>query len=283
LEQSRNIVYTGAAPNQQLIPALRWGAANLGKRAFLVGSDYVFPHAANAILRDVAATYGVEIVGEAYLRLGEADVGQVVEHIQRAKPDFILNTLNGDTNQPFFRALRVQGLQSEAVPTISFSIAEPELALLDGRLVGDYVAWTYFMSLKTPENEAFVRAFRARYGDDRLVSDPMEAAYLSVKLWAGAVRDAGTTQIDAVRQALPHQHFNAPEGGIYVDALTQHTYKPIRIGKVRPDGMLDIVWDSGTPIAPIPFPPSRSRAEWQRFLDNLHSRWNGAWVAAPPG
>src|SRR5262249_49694858 len=159
---------------QQIIPAVKWSCSFLKKkRLLLVGSDYVFPRAANAIIRDYAVDLGADIVGEEYLPLGSADMGGVIKKIQDREPDMILNTINGDSNVAFFRALRKAGYTSEKLPTMSFSISEEELSNLSAKEAqGDYAARNYFQSIDTPENQDFVRAFHARYGPDRILSDP---------------------------------------------------------------------------------------------------------------
>jgi urea transport system substrate-binding protein len=201
LEQSPNIVYTGAAPNQQIIPAVKWCLTTLKKkRFFLVGSDYVFPRCANAIIRDQAQSLGGEIVGEEYLLLGSSDVGDLVRKIVAARPEAILNTINGDSNVAFFRALRAAGVTPDKVPTISFSISEEELSSLSTKdVVGSYAAWNYFHSVDRPQNHAFVKRFQAKYGKQRVVSDPMEAAYFGVHVWAQAVKEAGDKNVSALR------------------------------------------------------------------------------------
>ena len=202
LENSPNIIYTGAAPNQQILPAVKWCCSFLGKkRLFLVGSDYVFPRCANAIIRDQAAALGGEIIGEEYLLLGSQDTAGVVTKIAAAQPDIILNTINGDANVAFFRGLRAAGITAEKIPTISFSLAEEELTTLDTKdLVGDYAACNYFMSINRPQNHAFVRRFQAKFGPHRVTTDPMEAAYFGVHLWAKAVEAAGSTDVRAIRR-----------------------------------------------------------------------------------
>lgn len=179
LEQSPNVVYLGAVPNQQIIPAVAWLFAFGQKRKFfLVGSDYVFPRAANAIIRDELDELGAEIVGEEYLPLGSFDVQSVVDKIVSARPDAILNTINGDTNVPFFATLRAAKITPQVVSTISFSVSEQEIRRLDPMaMAGDYVAWNYFQSLTSPANERLVAAFHEKYGPQRSVTDPMEAAH----------------------------------------------------------------------------------------------------------
>jgi urea transport system substrate-binding protein len=284
LEQSPNIVYTGAAPNQQIIPAVKWCCSFLKKkRLFLVGSDYVFPRAANAIIRDYAAGLDAEIVGEEYVPLGSVDMGAVIKKIQDRKPDLILNTINGDSNVAFFRALRKAGFTSEKLPTISFSISEEELSNLSAKEVqGDYAAWNYFQSVDLPENQDFVRRFHARFGPERIVSDPMEAAYIAVHLWAQAVESAGSDDVNAIRQAISDQSFDAPEGKVRIDPQTHHISKFIRIGQVTENGRFAIVYCSDGPIDPIPYPATRSKSDWDAVLTDLHLLWGGQWANPNP-
>lgn len=284
LETSPNIFYTGAAPNQQIIPAVKWATDKLGKRIFLVGSDYVFPRTANAIIRDQVQALRGEIVGEEYLRLGSKEAGQVVAKILATKPDVVLNTINGDSNLAFFAALRAAGVTSARIPTISFSISENELLAMDrAAMAGDYAAWNYFQSLPTEENRQFIERFRARFGRERVISDPMEAAYLGVHLWAQAVQEAGDPSPRATRVALRDQSLQAPEGVVITDPDTQHTWRSVRIGKIRPDGQFEIIWDSGKPVRPVPYPIYRSPQQWNDFLNALQAGWGGKWAAEADG
>jgi urea transport system substrate-binding protein len=177
LEQSPNIVYCGAAPNQQIVPAVQYCFGFLGKRRFfLVGSDYVFPRTANAIIREELKLLGAQLVGEEYLPLGCGDAAAIVKKIVEAKPDVILSMFNGNSNNSFFRALRRAGVTPATIPTLSFSIAEQELRTLDLQdMIGDYAAWNYFQSVDRQQNLEFVRRFQARYGPQRVLTDPMEA------------------------------------------------------------------------------------------------------------
>jgi urea transport system substrate-binding protein len=279
LELSPNIVYGGAAPNQQIIPAVKWCFDHLGRRFFLVGSDYVFPRTANAIIRDQVGALQGEIVGEEYILLGGGQVEGVAEKIARTRPSVILNTINGDTNIAFFQSLRKQGLPPGQIPVMSFSIAEREVANIGPALMtGDYAAWNYFQSLSTPENREFVKRFQARYGSDRVVSDPMEAAYVAVHLWAQAVEAACTTDSATVRHNIGDQSYLGPGGMVYVDRTTQHAWKVVRLGRIRPDGQFDVVWSSEHPVRPVPYPVYRRQAEWDDFLLALYKGWGGHWV-----
>lgn len=280
LETSPNIFYTGASPNQQIIPSVKWACDKIGKRFFLVGSDYVFPRTANAIIRDQVQALRGEIVGEAYIPLGGKKVKDIVDQIITARPDVILNTINGDSNVAFFAALREGGITPAQIPTISFSISENELQVMHApSLAGDYATWNYFQALPTEENRKFIERFRARFGPSRVISDPMEAAYFGVYLWAQAAQEAGDPSPRATRVALRDQSLNAPEGTVITDPDTQHTWRNVRIGRIRPDGQFDIVWESGKPVRPVPYPIYRSPQQWEDFLQNLYKGWNGSWSA----
>lgn len=283
LEQSPNIVYTGAAPNQQILPAVNWCFQHLkARKFFLVGSDYVFPRTANAIIEAQINALRGEVVGQAYILLGSDRVDAVVKQIMEAQPDVILNTINGDSNVAFFTALRRAGVTSEDIPTMSFSLAESELHGLHAEdIAGDYAAWNYFQSVEREENLAFVQRFKDKYGPNRVTDDPIEAGYFGVYLWAQAVQDAGTDEVSAVLRNLPNQSFPAPQGIVSIDAENGHTWKTVCIGKIRHDGQFDIVWTSGRPLRPVPYPVYRTREQWGEFLDNLYRNWGDQW--ANPG
>jgi urea transport system substrate-binding protein len=283
LEESPNIIYTGAAPNQQVIPALSWCFERLkARKFFLVGSDYIWPHCVNEIAKDQLKALGADCVGESYILFGSADVTDSVEAIRKANPDVIISTVVGDSNGPFYQKLETAGILPERTPVLSFSIAEDELRKLPlAAMVGDYAAWDYFQSIERTENQKFVERFRKRYptdpadGTERVTSDVIEAAYNSVWLWAQAVYEAGSEEVGDVIRSMRRQSLNAPEGIVTVDEETQHTWRPVYVGRIRSDGQFDIVWNSEKPIRPIPYPRSRTRAEWDSFLDNLNRRWGG--------
>jgi urea transport system substrate-binding protein len=277
LEQSPNIVYTGAAPNQQVVPALSWCHSKLkARKFFLVGSDYVWPHCVNEIAKDQLKALGAECVGVSYILFGSSDVGPSIEAIRKANPDVIISTVVGTSNKPFYQQLRAAGVRPEQTPVISFSIAEDELRKLPlPMMVGDYAAWDYFQSIDRHENKEFVQRFQRKFGPDRVTSDVIEASYNSVWLWARAVHEAGTADIPEVMRSIRRQSLNAPEGIVTVDQETQHTWRPVNVGRIRGDGQFDIVWSSEKPIRPIPYPRSRSQEEWGSFLENLYRTWGG--------
>ena len=269
LEQSPVLYYTGSTPNQQIIPGTRWALDALGKRVYLLGSDYLFPRAANLIIRDLVKTDGGTVLAERYRALGDADFGAAVAEIRAMKPDVVLNTINSDSNAHFFRALHAAGLG--AVPVVSFSLAEDGLKAIgrDAFHPNHYAVWSYFQSIPGEANRHFVAAFQHRYGSDRVTSDPVEAAYIGVRLWAQAVTDAGTADPEQVNRAMLQQSLAAPSGIAAVDRSTRHLWKPVRIGKAHADGQFELVWHSGDALRPDPFPDYRSRFEWQRQLTEL--------------
>jgi urea transport system substrate-binding protein len=278
LERSEHIVYLGAAPNQQILPAARWSLANRGRRFYLVGSDYLFPRAANAIIREQLSRWPAQIVGEDYLVLGSRDVEPIVRSIAAARPDVVLNTLNGDSNVAFFEALFRAGLTADQVPTISFSIAEEELRQMPAEaMTGHYAAWNYFQSVAGGGNRQFVERFRRRFGADRVTSDPIEATYVGIHLFAEAAAAAESDAPAAIRAQVRERSFEGPGGMLHVDARNQHAWKTVRIGRIRGDGQFDIVWTSGYPIRPEPYPALRTVDGWNAMLQDLYQGWGGRW------
>ena len=254
LEQCPNIFYTGAAPNQQIVPGVNYLLAQGKRKIFLLGSDYIFPRTANQIVKAQLAALGGELAGEVYLPLGSKEVGEAIADILAVKPDAILNTLNGDSNVAFFLHLREAGLKPEDLPVMSVSVAEEEVRTIGpSNIAGHLVVWNYFQTVDTPENRKFVKAYKARYGENRVTDDPIEAAYLGVYLWKQAVEKAGSTDVVKVRAAAKNIEFAAPSGKVKIDAQTQHTWKTVRIGKVRLDGQIEEIWNSGAPVRPDPF------------------------------
>ena len=278
LEQSPNIVYTGAAPNQQVIPAIDWASKNIGTTFFLVGSDYVFPRSANEIIKAKINEVGGKILGEEYKLLGEDQFEDVVKKIVETKPHVILNTINGDSNIGFFKELRKQGITPSIIPTISFSIAEDEIKYLGAdTMTGDYAVWNYFQSIDSKQNLEFVNNFKKKYGPHRVTDDPMEAGYVGVYLYAKAVDKAGTTNLSEVRKSLRGLTFSAPEGIVGIDPDNQHLAKIVRVGQIMPTGQFKIVFSTEEPVHPIPYPTYKSKEDWNEFLNKMYASWNQNW------
>jgi urea transport system substrate-binding protein len=254
LEQSPNIFYTGATTNQQIVPAVEYLLSQGKTKMFLLGSDYVFPRTSNTIITAQLAAAGAEVVGEEYVPLGGTEFSTIIAKIQEAQPDVIFNTLNGDSNVAFFKQYKDAGFTAETLPTLSVSIAEEEVGGIGiENIVGHLVAWNYYQTVDSPTNEAFVAAFKAKYGENRVTSDPMEAGYFGVYLWAAAVEKAGSTDVEAVRAAAGGITFEAPEGTVTIDGDNQHTYKTVRIGQIREDGLIDTIFATDAPVKPDPY------------------------------
>ncbi|GAA1510742.1 urea ABC transporter substrate-binding protein [Sphaerisporangium rubeum] len=254
LESSPNIFYTGATTNQQIVPGLDYLKEKGKKKIFLVGSDYVFPRTANKIIKAYAAANGMEVLGEEYTPLGHTEYSTLVNKVVQAKPDAVFNTLNGDSNVAFFKQLKSAGVTADKMPVMSVSVAEEEVKGIGvDNIAGHLVAWNYYQTTDNPANKKFVDAFKAKYGADRPTSDPMEAGYNAVYLWAEAVKKAGSTDIEAVKKAAGGIALELPEGLVTIDGENQHMYKTARIGVIEPDGLIKEVWNSGKPIKPDPY------------------------------
>ncbi|MGL5061087.1 MAG: urea ABC transporter substrate-binding protein, partial [Microcoleus sp.] len=268
LEQSPNIFYTGAAPNQQIVPGVDYLLSQGKRKIFLLGSDYIFPQMANGLVKAQLAACGGELVGEMYLPLGSMEVFETIDHILAVKPDAVLNTLNGDTNVAFFQQLQAAGLTADKLPIMSVSVAEEEIRTIEPKNIsGHLVVWNYFQTVNTPENRKFVKAYQEKYGANRVTDDPIEAAYFGVYLWKQAVEKAGSIEVAKVRAAAKNIEFAAPGGRVKIDAKTQHTWKTVRIGRVRSDGQIDEIWSSQEPVQPDPF---LKRYAWAAALAPRH-------------
>lgn len=254
LEADRNIFYTGATTNQQIIPALDFLKEEKQiKTIFLAGSDYVFPRTANKIIKQYAAANGIEVVGEEYQPLDQGAWGTAVDKIVSTNPDVIFNTINGDSNVAFLQAYDEKGLDASTIPIISVSIAEEEASAIPVDLTGQMTSWNYYQTVDSPANAAFVEAFKAKFGADRPTSDPMEAAYTSLWLWKAMVEKADSFEADEVIDAADGVTYDAPEGTVTVDGDNHHIAKTALIGEVQPDKLIKAIWSSDGPIEPDPF------------------------------
>ncbi|WP_413789589.1 urea ABC transporter substrate-binding protein [Metabacillus rhizosphaerae] len=254
MEQSPNIFYTGATTNQQIVPAVDWMLETVGENIFLIGSDYVFPRTANKIVNAQLEANGGKVVAEEYTPLGHTDYNTIINKIKSAKPDVIFNTLNGDSNVAFFKQLQDAGITAKDIPVVSVSVAEEEIRGIGAQVLeGHYAAWNYYQTTDTPENKTFVENYKAKYGEDRVTGDPIEAAYIAVYLWAEAVEKAGSFDVEKVKEAADGVEFKAPEGVVKIDGETQHIYKTVRIGEVQADGQFKEVWNSSEQVKPDPY------------------------------
>ncbi|MBN9528134.1 MAG: urea ABC transporter substrate-binding protein [Alphaproteobacteria bacterium] len=277
-ESSRNIFYTGAAPNQQAIPAVEYLMSDEGgsvKRWVLAGTDYVYPRTTNKILEAFLKSKGVasEDIMINYTPFGHADWQTIVADIKKfasaGKKTAVVSTINGDANVPFYKELANAGIKASDIPVVAFSVGEEELAGIDTKnLVGHLAAWNYFQSVKSPENDAFIKQWQTFIKNPkRVTNDPMEATYTGFKMWTQAVQQAGTTDVNAVRQAMYGQKVKTPSGLVEVMNTNHHLSKPVLIGEIQPDGQFSIVWQTKGAIkadAWSPFIPESAKlvADW---------------------
>ncbi len=261
LESSPNIFYTGATTNQQIIPAVDFLLEKKLTKFYLLGSDYVFPRTANKIIKEQLKNAGATTVAEEYIPLGNTDFNTIIAKIKETKPDVVFNTLNGDSNVAFFKQLKDAGIGPDTLKTMSVSVAEEEVrGIGPAYLTGHYVSWNYYQTTDTPENTKFVAAYKAKYGAERVTSDPVEAGYDAVYLWKAAVEKAGSFEVDKVREAAKGIEFKAPEGTVKIDGDNQHIYKKVRIGEIQADGMIKEVWSTPDVVKPDPYLKSYSWA-----------------------
>ncbi|MDB2407488.1 urea ABC transporter substrate-binding protein [Jannaschia sp.] len=276
-ESSKNVFYTGAAPNQQAIPAVDYFLEELGIERFaLLGTDYVYPRTTNQILEAYLKDKGIaeEDIFVNYTPFGHSDwatiVGDVVEMSEDGRPVGVISTINGDANIGFYKELAASEISADDIPVVAFSVGEEELSGLDTTdLVGHLAAWNYFMSADSAENEEFIGAWHEFIGDtDRVTNDPMEAHYIGFNMWVNAVTEAGTTDVDAVREAMYGQTFPNLTGGTAEMLPNHHLTKPVLIGEIRDDGQFDIISQTD----PVP------GDAWTDFLPDsakLTSDWPG--------
>jgi urea transport system substrate-binding protein len=271
-ELSQNVFYTGAAPNQQAIPAVEYLMSKEGggaTRFFLLGTDYVYPRTTNKILRAFLRSKGIpeSDIMETYTPFGHSDYQTIVAQIKAfgaGGHTAVVSTINGDSNVPFYKELGNQGLKATDIPVVAFSVGEEELRGIDTKpLVGHLAAWNYFMSVKNKQNAAFIKKWKAYIkNDSRVTNDPMEATYVGLHMWAQAVQKAGTTNVDKVRAAMAGQTFPGPSGfTLKMDETNHHLHKPVMIGEVQANGQFDVVWKTAGPIRAEPWSPFIAHAE----------------------
>ena len=270
-EMSRNVFYTGAAPNQQAIPAVEYLMSKEGggaKRWVLLGTDYVYPRTTNKILRAFLKSKGVkdEDIQEKYTPFGFADYQTIVADIKKFSQGgktAVVSTINGDSNVPFYKELGNAGLKAKDVPVVAFSVGEEELRGVDTKpLVGQLAAWNYFMSINNPVNDAWKKQW-AEYSIAKklpgaskpLTDDPMEATHTGIAMWKAAVEKAGTTDVDAVRKAMIGQKLQTPSGYLEVMGANHHLSKPVMIGEIKADGQFNVIWKTPTAIPAKPWSP----------------------------
>ena len=271
LEDSPNIFYLGGVPSQRIDPALRYGIQTLGgKRIFLLGSNQLYSRALSAMIHDQIRELGGKVVGEKQLPADALDFAGTLKKIAAAEPELVVSTLRGDANVYFFRLWQKRDKRLHDLHVLSLSLDENIMSLLDGvDLSQTYVAGSYFQAIPRKENAAFIDRFRKKYGEHHVITEEMEAAYSSVYLWAQAVRAARDFKVPEVRQALRAQTFQGPGATYQFEPNTNYALKAFHLARIAPGNKIELLESSPSPLRPLVFPPSRTRAQWDALLEHL--------------
>ncbi len=258
-EATNNVIYTGAAPNHHMSPLIDFLFGNFGRRAFCIGSNYIWGWESNRVLREGLQRRGGEVLAERYVPVGETDMDTIVDAILAIKPDFVFNALIGVSSYSFFRTLRrkcrERGIdQASRFPVASCNLSEPELEAIGAEAIDGHISSSvYFSSLPGERNNGFVADYAAMFPEGPVVSAEAEGAYIAVNLLARSIADAGTTDVAAVKRAVIGQRFQAPQGLVSIDPQTFHATLTPRIGRSRPDGRFDILVEASTPVRADPY------------------------------
>ncbi len=254
LEQSPNIMYTAQEATQSVIAAMEWLYKNKGKSFYMIGSDYIWPRTTIKIAKATLTRLGGKLVGEGYYPLGHIEFSSEINKIKAAKPDVILNCVVGGSNVAFFKQLTAAGINGSNQTLLSLAVSEEEVSGIGAEnTVGTLTCMGYFQSLKNPANDKFVKAFKAKYGQNRVVGDTLECGYISVYLWKLAAEKAKSFDVEKVVAASSDLPIDAPEGKVHFDKANHHLWKHARIGAFLPDGQVNMLYESPL-LAPNPFP-----------------------------
>lgn len=277
VEQSNHILYLGATPNQQSIPAVNWMMKKYGKKVFLVGSDYIYPHIAAELSKLQIHAQGGDVVGSLFVNKEGSNLAQVIEEIKRLKPDFIVNNINGENNIDFFDGL-YDKRDPYTKPTISFSLSDSEIEKIKPFAYPNmYSAWTYYRVLNNPKNIEFLKKYRAMYGSDKDVNDPAATAYAALYLLKQGIVNAYVYNPQVIKDSILRSSVASPAGVLYVDGFNGHAWRQAMVAKLNQDASYQILWRSNHPIEPKVYPLYKTRVEWELMEYELFMRWNKSW------
>ncbi len=283
-ESCNNVIYTGAAPNQHIVPLIDYMLRNHGNRVYCIGSNYIWAWENNRIMREIVLGCNGAVAAEKYLPVGSTDIAHVIDEIAETQPNFIFSTLIGESSYAFLRAYYKAGrcnalFDPAAMPVTSCNLSEPELLAVGGQAAQGHIASSvYFQSKNRTENHAFVSRFKACYGADKVTSADAEASYIAVILLARAIQAAQSTEIEAVKQAVYDCELEAPQGLVHLDPDNNHSYLTPSLGRSSADGDFDIIWTADAPVKPDPY---MVRFDVRRFFDKLNR--DGGGTMANPG
>lgn len=273
-ESCNNVIYTGAAPNQHIVPLIEYVLQAFGDRVYCIGSNYIWAWENNRIMREIVQACLGSVVAEKYLPVGSTDVQHFINEIEDTKPNFIFNTLIGESSYAFLRSYHGSGRGRTAdhpreIPVTSCTLSEPELLSIGSEAAGGHIACSvYFQSLERPENRAFVSRFKARFGQDKVTSADAEASYIAIILLAQAIRQAQSTEIEQIKQAVYACKFDAPHGPVRIDPENNHSYLTPSLGRSTAVGGFEIIRSAEQPVKPDPY---LVRFDSQRFFEGLRA------------
>lgn len=273
LEESKNIIYLANTPNQQVLPGIWWSINNLGKDFFLLGSNFIYSKIVHEIMKDHIGSLSGKISGEAFIDIDSVDVEEIIDKIVESKAKVLLHTVIGlRTNAALFNALAKKGINAEKIPVMSFTLSEPDAVQLNLKeLQGNYATWSYLQCEDTSSdvNGKFIQKFKSKFGKDKEIGDPVEIIYAAIKLWAMAVEKAGTAKPQAVKDSMKGLSIYAPEETIYIDTNNNHAWRSVNIGRFKTDGQFLEVFNSSITVPAIPYPTTRTKEAWDKFIDQL--------------
>lgn len=297
-ERSEHVIYLGSTPNQRILPALKWAFLEGHRRFHLVGSDYIYPHTANMVIKGQLNKWKATITGEDYFLLGNTQGDQIrqsIEHIKATKPDMIINNMVGPEYVVFLDSLRAAGITSDSIPMISFGLTEGLMRNFEQNKIitnrkdweGDFVAATYFQNIDDSDNHEFVKRYKRRFGARQVTDDFVEAHYTAVHLWAAAVERAGSSNVDAIREQASNISYKGPGGMVHIDSDNHHIWRQMLIGQINEELLIDVIYESRNPIRPIPYlelwgTRFTQPEDWDNYLQELYKGWGNQWTNPGP-
>lgn len=280
VEESEHILYSGSVPNQQITPSIKWANDNLGKTFFIVSTDSIYQRVSNELIKSVLKVLDAKLLGEEYLLTDSLDTDKVAEKILKLNPAIIINNTVHKTNNALINSLTKYGVLPNKSKILLYKILETEVNKLDKKesLIGSYAVANYFQTLNIPENHEFIKNYKAKYGEQTVISDTMISAYSGIYLWAEAVTQAESFDTNSVRKALYSSTYPSPSGTYYVDSNSLNLWNEVYIGKLNKDFQFDIVWKSDKPIKPVLFPRYKTKKEWLDLEEKYYKENGNNWT-----